>query len=77
MGGIPDFVADGCNGLLFDGRDGADLARQLDRLAQEPGLLERLQAGITAPRRSPTTSTSSRPTTAASGRAATTRRSRR
>ncbi len=51
MGGIPDFVSDGCNGLLFDGRDGADLARQLDRLAQEPGLLERLQAGITAPRR--------------------------
>ena len=51
MGGIPDFVSDGRNGLLFDGRDRADLARQLDRLAQEPGLLERLQEGIAAPRR--------------------------
>jgi glycosyltransferase involved in cell wall biosynthesis len=51
MGGIPDFVADGEDGLLFDGRDGADLARKLDRLASEPGLLERLQAGIAAPRR--------------------------
>jgi len=50
MGGIPDFVADGENGLLFDGRDGADLARKLDRLASEPGLLERLQANIAAPR---------------------------
>ncbi len=50
MGGIPDFVADGGNGLLFDGRDGADLARKLDRLAGEPGLLERLQAGIAEPR---------------------------
>jgi glycosyltransferase involved in cell wall biosynthesis len=50
MGGIPDFVSDGENGLLFDGRDGADLARRLDRLAREDGLLERLQAGISAPR---------------------------
>ena len=49
MGGITDFVVDGQNGLLFDGRDAADLARALDRLAQEPGLLERLQAGISAP----------------------------
>jgi glycosyltransferase involved in cell wall biosynthesis len=50
MGGIPDFVADERDGLLFDGRDPADLARRLDRLAQEPGLLERLQAGVSAPR---------------------------
>jgi glycosyltransferase involved in cell wall biosynthesis len=50
MGGITDFVADGRNGLLFDGRDAADLARKLDRLAQEPGLLERLQEGISPPR---------------------------
>ena len=50
MGGIPDFVADGRNGLLFDGRDAADLARALDRLAGEQGLLERLQAGIEPPR---------------------------
>ena len=37
MGGIPEFVSDGVNGLLFDGRDGDDLARQLDRLAQRAG----------------------------------------
>jgi glycosyltransferase involved in cell wall biosynthesis len=49
MGGIVDFVSDGRNGLLFDGRDVADLARKLDRLTQEPGLLERLQEGISAP----------------------------
>ena len=51
MGGIPDFVRDGVDGLLFDGRDADDLASALDRLATEPGLLERLQAGIEAPRR--------------------------
>ena len=51
VGGIPDFVDDGVNGLLFEGRDAADLAATLDRLADEPGLLERLQAGIGPPRR--------------------------
>ena len=50
MGGIPDFVRDGVDGLLFDGRDADDLAASLDRLASEPGLLERLQAGIEPPR---------------------------
>src|SRR5262249_43912620 len=51
MGGIPDFVRDGVDGLLFDGRDAGDLAAALDRLASEPGLLERLQEGIEPPRR--------------------------
>ena len=50
MGGIPDFVRDGVDGLLFDGRDADDLAAALDRLASEPGLLERMQAGIEPPR---------------------------
>ena len=50
MGGIPDFVEDGRNGLLFDGRDADSLARALDRLAGEEGLLERLQSGIEPPR---------------------------
>ena len=50
MGGIPDFVRDGVDGLLFDGRDAADLATALDRLASEPGLIERLQEGIEPPR---------------------------
>ncbi|MGN6380150.1 MAG: glycosyltransferase [Gaiellales bacterium] len=49
MGGIPDFVRDGEDGLLFDGRDAGDLAEKLDRLASEPGLVEQLQAGIQEP----------------------------
>ena len=68
--GSPRRFATGSTGSTFDGLDADDLARQLDRLAGEPGLLERLQAAIGAPRRSPPTSTSSRPTTRASGRAA-------
>jgi glycosyltransferase involved in cell wall biosynthesis len=49
MGGIAEAVRDGVDGLLFDGRDADGLAGCLDRLADEPGLLERLQAGIAAP----------------------------
>ncbi|HTW13124.1 MAG TPA: glycosyltransferase, partial [Solirubrobacteraceae bacterium] len=50
LGGLPETVRDGIDGLVFNGLDAADLARQLDRLALEPGLLEQLQAGIEAPR---------------------------
>ncbi|MEO9174621.1 MAG: glycosyltransferase, partial [Gaiellales bacterium] len=50
MGGIPDLVEHERNGLLFEGRSAPSLAAALDRLAHEPGLLERLQAGIDAPR---------------------------
>ncbi|HEY0388741.1 MAG TPA: glycosyltransferase [Gaiellales bacterium] len=50
MGGMPDLVRDGVDGLLVDGRDAGDLAAALDRLATEDGLLERLQAGIEPPR---------------------------
>jgi glycosyltransferase involved in cell wall biosynthesis len=49
MGGIPDQVRDGVDGLLHDGRDADDLARCLERLSTEPGLVERLQAGIAPP----------------------------
>ncbi len=44
LGGLPEAIRDGVDGLVFDGLDVDDLARQLDRLAAEPGLLERLQA---------------------------------
>ena len=50
LGGLPEAIRDGIDGLTFDGLDVDDLARTLDRLALEPGLLERLQAGISEPR---------------------------
>jgi glycosyltransferase involved in cell wall biosynthesis len=50
LGGLGEAVRDGVDGLLCEGLDAGDLARQLDRLAGEPGLLERLQEGIEAPR---------------------------
>ncbi len=50
LGGLPEAIRDGIDGLTFDGLDVDDLARQLDRLAGEPGLLERLQSQITAPK---------------------------
>ena len=50
LGGLPEAIRDGVDGLTFDGLDVDDLARALDRLALEPGLLERLQDAIAAPR---------------------------
>jgi glycosyltransferase involved in cell wall biosynthesis len=50
LGVLPDSIRGGVDGLMFDGLDADDLARRLDELASEPGLLERLQAGIEAPR---------------------------
>jgi glycosyltransferase involved in cell wall biosynthesis len=50
LGGLAEAVTDGVNGLLFDALDATDLARCLDRVAEEHGLLERLQAGIEPPR---------------------------
>ncbi len=50
LGGLPEAVRDEVDGLVFEGLDPDDLARQLDRLASEPGLLERLQGAIAAPR---------------------------
>jgi glycosyltransferase involved in cell wall biosynthesis len=51
LGGLGEAIVDGVDGLFFDALDAGDLARQLDRLAGEPGLLERLQSNIAAPRR--------------------------
>src|SRR5436305_1661405 len=50
MGGLMEAVRDGVDGLLFDGLSAADLARKIDRLAGEPGLLESMQQAIEAPR---------------------------
>jgi glycosyltransferase involved in cell wall biosynthesis len=50
IGGMAEAVRDGVDGLIFDALDAGALARAMDRLASEPGLLERLQAGIEAPR---------------------------
>jgi glycosyltransferase involved in cell wall biosynthesis len=50
LGGLPEAVRDEVDGLVFTGLDAADLAGKLDRLATEPGLLERLQRNITEPR---------------------------
>jgi GT2 family glycosyltransferase/glycosyltransferase involved in cell wall biosynthesis len=46
IGGIPEVVADGRNGLLFRAGDAADLAGALERLLREPGLLDALRQGI-------------------------------
>jgi glycosyltransferase involved in cell wall biosynthesis len=46
LGGMAELVRDGENGLKFKPGDANDLARQLRRLLDEPGLLARLQAGI-------------------------------
>jgi glycosyltransferase involved in cell wall biosynthesis len=46
IGGIPETVQDGVNGLLFQPGDAADLRRALSRLLDEPALIERLRSGI-------------------------------
>ncbi len=46
LGGMSEFVRHGENGLLFELDDDEDLARQLQRLGEEPGLIEKLRAGI-------------------------------
>lgn len=50
IGGIPDFVRDGTNGLLFGAGDARDLASCLGSFTADRGRLGRLQRGITAPR---------------------------
>lgn len=46
LGGLSEVVRHEENGLLFALEDDEELARQLRRIAEEPGLLERLRAGI-------------------------------
>jgi glycosyltransferase involved in cell wall biosynthesis len=46
MGGMAELVEHEKNGLLFNPGDAQDLARQLQRLLEEPGLLTSFQEGI-------------------------------
>jgi GT2 family glycosyltransferase/glycosyltransferase involved in cell wall biosynthesis len=48
IGGIPEIVDEGRNGLLFEAGDAAALRQALSRLIEEPGLLDRLRAGAAA-----------------------------
>ncbi len=50
IGGIPDFVTDGENGLLCAPGDAEGLARALTRLVEDRELLPQLQLGIAPPR---------------------------
>ncbi|HET9073204.1 MAG TPA: glycosyltransferase [Solirubrobacteraceae bacterium] len=51
LGGLAEVVTDGVDGLIFTPQSAESLAGALDRLALEAGLLEHLQAQITAPPR--------------------------
>jgi glycosyltransferase involved in cell wall biosynthesis len=46
LGGMSEFVQHEENGLLFELEKAGDLLRQVRRLAEEPGLLEKLRRGI-------------------------------
>jgi len=50
LGGIPDFVTHGHNGLLFRGNDRCDLARRLAECVREPAALDRLRANVRPPK---------------------------
>jgi glycosyltransferase involved in cell wall biosynthesis len=50
LGGMAEAVRDGVNGLLFAPDDADSLADCLRRIADDPGLLARLRAGIRPPR---------------------------
>jgi glycosyltransferase involved in cell wall biosynthesis len=50
LGGIPDFVHHGRNGLLFRGNDRYDLARRLAEVVRRPETLDALRRGVRAPK---------------------------
>jgi glycosyltransferase involved in cell wall biosynthesis len=45
LGGMAESVVHGINGLLFERNDVVDLVRQLRRVIEEPGLLQKLSSG--------------------------------
>jgi glycosyltransferase involved in cell wall biosynthesis len=50
LGGIPDFVRDGVDGLLFRGNDRWDLARRLAQVIRKPEVLAVLRSGVRPPK---------------------------
>ncbi len=50
LGGMAEMVVHGTNGMLFERGDARGLARQLQRLLDEPGLLAELRSGLAAVR---------------------------
>lgn len=50
IGGVPETVRHDVNGLLHEPGDATDLARQIRRLIDEPGLLARLRSACHTPR---------------------------
>jgi glycosyltransferase involved in cell wall biosynthesis len=46
MGGIPDLVQDGVNGLLYDAWSASDLAAILERVVRRPEILKELAARV-------------------------------
>lgn len=50
LGGIPDFVRHGHNGLLFRGNDRFDLARRLVEIVRNPQLLTELRRNVRPPK---------------------------
>lgn len=50
VGGIPDFVHEGVNGLLFRANDRHDLARRLQEVIDNPAMLESLRRNVRPPK---------------------------
>jgi glycosyltransferase involved in cell wall biosynthesis len=50
LGGIPDFVRHGHNGLLFRGNDRFAMARELVRVIRDPSILPGLRANVRPPK---------------------------
>ncbi|MBX3377357.1 MAG: glycosyltransferase [Phycisphaeraceae bacterium] len=50
LGGIPELIRDGVDGLLFRGNDRWDLARRIAEVTKDPMTVERLKHGIRQPK---------------------------
>ena len=50
LGGLPDFIDDGINGMLFEPGDASDLANAMEKFLVRPELLEMMQRAIHPPK---------------------------